>query len=165
MQAWANYIRRPGFVQDGTSFLPENGMILGLGTDIVEVGRIRAMLERHAEAFLERVYTETERRDGAGRDDPAMFFASRWAAKEALSKALGCGIGRDCAWQDIAVRNDASGRPWLELGGAAAATAARLGASATHLSISHEKHYTCATVVLEGAPPRQTARRTKEKRP
>jgi holo-[acyl-carrier protein] synthase len=125
-------------------------MILGLGTDIVEVRRIREMLERHADAFLERIYTDAERRDGAARDDPALFFASRWAAKEALSKALGCGIGRDCAWQDIAIRNDEAGRPFLDLTGAAATTAARLGATATHLSISHEKHYSCATVVLEG---------------
>jgi len=128
-------------------------MILGLGTDIVEVRRIRELLARHADAFLERIYTAAERREGQGRDDPALFFASRWAAKEALSKALGCGIGRDCGWQEIAVRNDPSGRPRLELTGAAAATAARLGATAVHLSLSHEKLYTCATVVLEGDGP------------
>lgn len=126
-------------------------MIIGLGTDLVEVRRIREMLDRHATSFLERIYTAAECRDGQARDDAGLFFASRWAAKEALAKALGCGIGRHCSWQEVAIHNDAEGRPFLVLAGTAAATAARLGVVATHLSISHEKHYACATVVLEGA--------------
>lgn len=124
-------------------------MILGIGTDILEIDRIRLMLERHGDAFLSRIYTDAEQAEAAARRDPAPYLAGRWAAKEAFSKALGCGIGERCGWRDINVSGSNSGKPILSCTGAAAATGASLGLQNIHLSISHEKNIVCAMVVLE----------------
>lgn len=124
-------------------------MISGLGTDVVAIDRIRKMLERHGENILNRIYTEAEQAEAAARNHPAEYYAGRWCAKEALSKALKCGIGEDCSWLDISVLNDASGAPSLELSGAARNTAERLGCRRIHVSISHEREYAAATVIIE----------------
>jgi len=125
-------------------------MILGIGTDIVEVARIRAVIAKHDKLFMERIFTLTEQQEAERRDDSGLFYASRWAAKEAFSKALGCGISEACGWQDICVANNKEGKPFITLNGNARETAETQGVSNIHLSLSHEKHYTCATVVLEG---------------
>jgi holo-[acyl-carrier protein] synthase len=124
-------------------------MILGIGTDIVEIARIKDMLDKHYETFIKRVYTECERLKDAKRADLPQYYAGRWAAKEAFSKALGCGIGENCYWQDINVVNDELGRPSLEISGKAAEFAAKLKVEYIHVSISHEKEYATATVILE----------------
>lgn len=124
-------------------------MIVGLGTDIVEIARIKETLERHQASFEEHVFTETERVAGAGRKDSALYYAGRWAAKEALSKALGCGISEKCHWLDIEIYNGDKGNPRIKLSGAAAESAEAIGVSEVHVSISHEKHYASATVILE----------------
>ena len=122
-------------------------MILGLGTDIVEIPRIAAVLERHGDHFMGRVFTADETRQAAGR---IAYFAGRWAAKEAAAKALGCGIGEKCALTDIEVIDDANGAPRLSC------TALALGDFKVrqvrwHVSISHEKNCAVATVILENA--------------
>lgn len=124
--------------------------IIGLGTDIVEIARIGKVLEEHGERFRERVCTPEELALAGRRRGGLTFFAGRWAAKEAAAKALGCGIGRKCAFTDINILNDASGRPELHFTGAAAQEAADLGVKAIKVSISHEAHYAVATVVLVG---------------
>ncbi|WP_176013807.1 holo-ACP synthase [Victivallis sp. Marseille-Q1083] len=127
-------------------------MIIGLGTDIVEIERVRKLLNGSiGEAFLERVYSAGELAAGRERGSGGYeYYAGRWAAKEALSKALGCGIGENCHWQDIEIGNDAIGRPLVTLGGAAAETLYRLHPNATvHLSISHERRYATAMVIIE----------------
>jgi len=124
-------------------------MIVGVGTDIVKIERIRKTIERYGETFLRHVFTAEELSEASVRRNPWPYYAGRWALKESLSKALGCGIGTQCGWQDIRTLNDANGRPLTVLSGAAARQAATLGIEHIHVSISHEDEYACATVVLE----------------
>ena len=124
-------------------------MIVGIGTDIINIARMKALFERHGQAFVNRVFTEMEREIAADRKNPIEYFAGRWAAKEAVSKALGCGIGANCAFQDINIVNDSRGGPSFELSGSAAKRAEAIGATKFHISISHEREYACAMVIME----------------
>ncbi|MCP3966271.1 MAG: holo-ACP synthase [Lentisphaerae bacterium] len=124
-------------------------MIVGLGTDIVSIDRIRNLLERQGEAFLKRVFTIAELMTADSRRDPAEYYASRWAAKEAASKALGCGIGEYCRFQDICVSNGESGKPQIAFSGMGAITANNLNVKKVHISLSHEREHAMATVILE----------------
>jgi len=126
-------------------------MILGLGTDIIGIERFEKTLERAGEVFLQHVFTIAEVKAApTGSKQRCAYFAARWAAKEALSKALGTGIGQKCSWRDIEIRNNADGKPELFLIGTAADTAAAMGIECLHLSLSHEMLYACATVIAEG---------------
>ncbi len=122
--------------------------IVGHGIDIVEVARIRDMLARHPERFLERCFTPREQADalaaGRGRNQR---LAGRFAAKEAVLKALGTGWRLGIAWTDIEVTPDDSGRPLVHLSGQALLFAQSLGASAWHLSISHTDTHAVASAV------------------
>lgn len=124
-------------------------MILGVGTDLVRVERLRPMLERHGDRLLERLLHPDERHQVPDMR-PEAFVARRFAAKEALAKALGCGVGRDMALNEACVTHDALGRPGFALSGSVARTAARLGVLRIHLSISDERDYAQAFVVVEG---------------
>ncbi len=124
--------------------------IAGLGTDIVEVARVAKLLEEFGEHFRQRVCSAEELLLAEKKGGGATFFAGRWAAKEAAAKALGCGIGKNCALTDISVLNDASGKPELHFSGAAAEMAAKLRVTAAKVSISHEVSYAVATVILCG---------------
>jgi holo-[acyl-carrier protein] synthase len=124
-------------------------MIVGIGTDIVEVVRMESMLNDHGDAFTHKIFTENEIKESLKRKDSAQYFAGRWAAKEALSKALGCGFGKKCAWKDVTILNEENGKPELTLSGNALRTSQELEVVSIHLSISHEKHYACASVVIE----------------
>ncbi|NMA43038.1 MAG: holo-ACP synthase [Oligosphaeraceae bacterium] len=125
-------------------------MIIGVGIDIVEIERLRATLQRSGERFLDYVFTSQERSDAPESERQRYgYFAARWAAKESLSKALGCGIGAKCGFKDVEVCRDEVGKPSLELSGQAAATAAELGITKLHLSLSHERDYACAIVIAE----------------
>jgi holo-[acyl-carrier protein] synthase len=126
-------------------------MISGLGTDIVRVSRIRAMIEQHGPDFIERVFSQSEQDEAAKRRDPAEYYAGRWALKEAMAKAMGCGIGEKCGWKDISTKNHENGRPEAILSGKALETATGLNVSCIHISISHEQEYACATVIMERA--------------
>ncbi len=126
-------------------------MILGVGTDLVRVERLRPMLERHGHRLLERLLHPQEREQVPGVR-PEAFIARRFAAKEALAKALGCGVGRDMALNEAWVIHDAAGRPGFALSGSVERTAARLGVLRIHLSISDERDYAQAFVVVEGEP-------------
>ena len=121
-------------------------MVIGLGNDITECERIRQILDKRGPLFLDHFLTAREQAESGGR---LSYYAGRWAAKEALSKALGCGIGAQCAFTDIEILNQESGKPAATLSGAAKKTAAQLNVNRIHLSISHERHYATATVVLE----------------
>ena len=124
--------------------------IIGLGTDIVEVDRIRKVLSSFDDHFKERLCTPEELAAAERLKDQASYFAGRWAAKEAAAKALGCGIGEKCALTDIEIGNDPCGRPVMRFSGMAENTAAALGVTDIKVSISHEKHYAAATVILSG---------------
>ncbi len=96
-------------------------MILGIGSDMVDIRRIEASLEKFGDRFLQRVFTETERARSERRPlQRAGSYAKRWAAKEACAKALGTGIRRGVYWRDMGVSNLASGQPTMHLTGGAA---------------------------------------------
>ena len=121
--------------------------IIGLGTDIVEMQRIADVLSERGETFKKRLLTEAENNLASKRDE-VIFCAGRWAAKEACSKALGCGIGKQCSFTDIEILNALSGQPEITLKGAALARFEQLGGKTICLSISHERHYAVATVII-----------------
>jgi holo-[acyl-carrier protein] synthase len=129
-------------------------MIVGIGVDAVEIARIARALERHAR-FAERVFTEAERdasaRRGAGA---AAYLAKRWAAKEAVSKALGVGFS-GFHYTDLEVTNHPSGAPSIALGGELAEWARELGVTSWHLSLSDTRDTAVAAVVAEGEQPRR----------
>ena len=124
-------------------------MIVGIGTDIIRIERMTALFERHGKTFVKRIFTEDERNEATTRKNPIEYYAGRWAAKEAVSKALQCGIGKNCSWQDINIINTPQGNPQMSLSGSAAAKAAEINAVNVHVSISHERKYACAMVILE----------------
>lgn len=124
-------------------------MINGIGIDLVEIQRIRQMIKRFGQSFLDRVYTTAEQREAGYRQDPAAYYAGRWAAKEALSKALGCGIGSLCAFTDIETTNSPSGKPVMTLSGEAAKTMSKLGGKRIFVSVSHEASYAICNVMIE----------------
>ena len=126
-------------------------MLLGSGVDLIEVGRIAESMERFGERFLRRVYSAREIAYCSGRRSAAESFAARFAAKEAGSKALGTGMNFGVAWTQIEVVRSSTGRPMLELSGAALRHAERLGVRAISLSLSHTDALAIAMVVLEGA--------------
>ena len=119
---------------------------IGLGVDIVECDRIRRLVERADDAFLRRVFTEEERAYCARMADPVPHYAARFAAKEAVAKALGTGIGASAALAEIEVVRAANGAPGIRLHGTADATAARLGLHGFRLSLSHTRDLAIAVV-------------------
>lgn len=125
-------------------------MLLGIGTDIVDISRLQATIERTGDSFLAHTYTraELDACPAAGQRR-FEFLAGRWAAKEACSKALGTGITAACALKEITVLNNSLGQPEITLAGQAEKTALAKGMTAVQVTISHEKQYACATVVIE----------------
>lgn len=123
-------------------------MILGTGIDLAEVPRIRASFERFGERFRDRVYTAREIAYVERKANRYERYAARFAAKEAGMKALGTGWRRGVRWHDFEVINLSSGRPTLELHGAALAIAAELGVRDIQLSLTHTAEYGQAFVVF-----------------
>ena len=115
--------------------------VIGVGIDVVDIDRFELSLER-TPSLRERLFTPDE----AAR--PLASLAARFAAKEALAKALGAPAGMQ--WHDAEVRTDDSGRPWLEITGTVASRASELGVQSLHLSLSHDAGIASAVVVLEG---------------
>jgi holo-[acyl-carrier protein] synthase len=124
-------------------------VIVSIGTDIIEVYRIRETLER-TPRFAARVFTEKEREycDSKGVA-AAQSFAARFAAKEAFLKALRTGWRGKITWQDIEIKNDEQGAPYFEISGEAREILERLGANKVHLSLSHTTEHAVANVILE----------------
>lgn len=125
-------------------------MIIGIGTDIVDIRRIERLLKAHGERFKTRCFTDYER--SQGRDDTA-YYAKRFAAKEACVKALGTGFKAKITMTDISVERQDSGQPTISLSGASADHLASLTpaglTSHLHLSLSDEPPYAQAFVVIE----------------
>ena len=122
-----------------------------MGTDLAEVDRIRRSVARFGERFLQRVYTERERRYAFSKANFAERLAARFAAKEAGMKAIGTGWSRGVSWQDFEVMNEPSGRPTLRLRGVAARVAEELGVQRISLSLTHTASQALAVVILESA--------------
>jgi holo-[acyl-carrier protein] synthase len=126
------------------------GMVLGLGTDLIESRRMQESIDRFGERFLERVFTTGEiayclRK----KKNAAESFAARFAAKEAGAKALGTGISRGVSWKEFEVRREASGRPTLHLSGRAAELAEAMGVRRIQLTLTHSRDLALAVVVAE----------------
>jgi holo-[acyl-carrier protein] synthase len=124
-------------------------MILGIGSDLAEVERIRASRARFGERFLRRVYTEAEIAYCLSKANVDERLAGRFAAKEAGMKAIGTGLSRGVTWRDFAVGREASGKPTLVLSGAAARIAAAQGVRRIHLTITHTAAMAMAVVITE----------------
>lgn len=124
--------------------------IVGIGTDIIECVRIAKMIERHGEIFINRVYTQNEILYCSTRKAATQHYAGRWAAKEAVLKALGTGWANGIKWTDIEVRNEPGGRPKILLSGIAAETAKELGIREVLISISHCRSHATAYALAAG---------------
>ncbi len=127
--------------------------ILGIGTDIIECLRIAQMIERHGELFIRRVYTEHEIAYCSTKKAATQHYAGRWAAKEAVLKALGTGWRRGISWRDVEVRNKPSGAPEIALRGGAREVLERSGIREMHISISHCRSHAIAYAIAEGISP------------
>lgn len=125
-------------------------MIVGMGVDIAEVGRIRRAIEKHGEVFLRRIYTDQERAYCEQFKNKYERYAGRFAAKEAAMKALGTGWRRGVRWVDLEVVRETSGRPTLAIAGEAAKIAQQLGVKSVALSITHTETQALAQVIFEG---------------
>lgn len=131
-------------------------MIVGVGIDLVEVQRIASSVERFGDRFLRRVLRSPEIEYCLKHRNPAPFIAARFAAKEAVSKALGTGIGRELSWQDMEVAHHPSGQPYVLLHGAAPALLHSKGAQTIHLSISHTQHHAVVVAIADSQEPGPT---------
>jgi holo-[acyl-carrier protein] synthase len=125
--------------------------VLGIGVDLVECARIQRSLDRFGDRFLHRVFTDGEIQYSMSMKFPARHLAARFAAKEAVSKAFGTGIGKAMGWRDIDVRKKTSGEPFLVLAGPADQLAKQRGVTAALITLSHTAHHAVAMIVLEGA--------------
>jgi holo-[acyl-carrier protein] synthase len=123
--------------------------VLGLGLDLVEVERIRSVIQRNGERFLGRVFTEGERAYCEAKAEPAVFYAARFAAKEAVAKAFGTGIGAEIGWLDIEVVRNVAGAPGIRLEGKGVVLARNRGVDRIFLSLSHTDGVAAASVVLQ----------------
>lgn len=123
--------------------------IVGLGTDIVEIARIEAVIERSGESLAKRILTESEFKQYLQQAQPARFLAKRFAVKEAAAKALGTGIRNGLAFNQFEVSNDELGKPLLTLNGEALILSQRMNVTHFHVSITDERHYAAATVIIE----------------
>ena len=124
-------------------------MIVGIGIDIVDLSRIDRLLREYGEQFARRILAEAERPAFAASSRPVWFLANRFAAKEALSKALGTGLRYPVTLHAISVSSDSIGKPELGFHGPLPGYLASRGVTRHHLSLSHEKAMACAVVILE----------------
>ena len=124
--------------------------VLGIGVDLVECARIQHSIDRFGDRFLHRVFTEGEIEYSMSMKFPARHLAARFAAKEAVSKAFGTGIGKAMGWRDIDVRKKPSGEPFLVFSGSAQELAVKRGITSALITLSHTEHHAAACIVLDG---------------
>ena len=128
-------------------------MIVGIGSDLIDIRRIERVLERHGDRFLDRVFTPVERRKSDGRAARAASYAKRFAAKEACAKALGTGLARGVFWRDMGVVNLPGGKPTMQLTGGAEVRLRQLvphgRRGVIHLTITDDFPLAQAFVIIE----------------
>lgn len=131
-------------------------MIIGIGSDLIDIRRIAASLERYGERFVKRIYTEVEQARSERRKERAASYAKRFAAKEACSKALGTGMANGVFWRDMGVVNLPGGKPTMRLTGGAADRLAELTPlghrAIVHLTITDDHPLAQAFVIIEALP-------------
>lgn len=132
----------------GPIVLPPGGVLVALGCDLIEIERIRAVLERHGERFLKRVFTEEERGYCASLKYPHKHYAARWAAKEAVSKCFTTGIGPHLEWTSVSVYHGTRQEPLVRLDERASALLSQVGANGVLLSLSHTETHAMAVAAL-----------------
>lgn len=124
-------------------------MILGTGIDLIEVARIANACAKFGDRFVDRVLRPAEKAYCQSHREPMPFIAARFAAKEAISKAFGTGIGACLGWHDMEICREASGRPYVVLHGPGLELFTARGGRALHLSLTHTEHYAAATAIWE----------------
>jgi holo-[acyl-carrier protein] synthase len=124
-------------------------MVIGIGTDLIEIARIEQSVARYGDRFLERVFTPAEIAYCRRKKNAAESFAARFAAKEAGAKALGTGISHGISWLELEVLREPTGKPTLVLTGRAAARAHSLSVTRISLSLTHSRTISLAVVVME----------------
>ena len=122
--------------------------LIGIGIDVVEVSRIKSSLDEFGEKFLTKIFTEAEREYCQKQKTPEIHLAARFAAKEAIAKAFGTGIGKDVGWLDMEITRRASGEPEVKLSGTAANLAQEKQVCNVMVSLTHAKHYAAANAVI-----------------
>ena len=122
--------------------------IFGIGIDVVEVERIESSIAEFGDHFINRLFTEAERAYCESQQRPAIHYAARFAAKEAIAKALGTGIGKDLAWLDMEIRRRESGEPEVFLTGMGEKFARANQLTQIKISLTHAKHYAAANAVV-----------------
>ncbi|AYG58593.1 holo-ACP synthase [Rhizobium jaguaris] len=131
-------------------------MIIGIGSDLIDIRRVEKSIERFGTRFTERCFTDIERAKSEGRKNKAASYAKRFAAKEACSKALGTGLAQGVFWRDMGVVNLSSGKPTMQLTGGAAKRLAALvpenHRAAIHLTITDDFPLAQAFVIIEALP-------------
>jgi holo-[acyl-carrier protein] synthase len=131
-------------------------MIIGIGSDLIDIRRIEKTLERHGERFVERIFTAVEQARSERRKQRAASYAKRFAAKEACSKALGTGLSHGVFWRDMGVVNLPGGKPTMQLTGGAAERLARMTPTGhravIHLTITDDFPLAQAFVIIEAVP-------------
>ena len=124
-------------------------MIFGIGTDIVEVDRIREFSNKFGEKFLNRILLPTEQKYCLNYIDPAPYIAGRFAAKEAIAKAFGFGIGEKIGWHDMEIVREESGKPNVQLHGKAQLLMDKIGTKKVQITLSHTNKHATATAIIE----------------
>jgi holo-[acyl-carrier protein] synthase len=131
-------------------------MIVGIGSDLIDIRRIEKTLERHGERFIARIFTDVERRRAESRAQRVATYAKRFAAKEACSKALGTGIARGVYWRDMGVVNTPGGKPTMHLSGQAAERLKEMlpagHRGVIHVTITDDFPLAQAFVIIEAVP-------------
>ncbi|MDD3289250.1 MAG: holo-ACP synthase [Alphaproteobacteria bacterium] len=131
-------------------------MILGIGSDIIDIRRIEKILDRYGQRFIQRVFTLEEQQKAAKRTNPAATYAKRFAAKEACAKALGTGVNHRVFFRDLGVANLASGKPIMKLTGGALDILNKITPSGMkaviNLTITDEMPLAQAMVIIEAEP-------------
>jgi len=122
--------------------------IFGIGIDVVEVDRIASSLEDFGDRFARKVFTDTERAYCDRQKKPSLHYAARFAAKEAIAKAFGTGIGKDLAWLDMEIRRRESGEPEVFLSGDGEKFAEANQIAQIKISLTHAQHYAAANAVV-----------------
>lgn len=122
--------------------------LVGIGIDVVEVSRIKSSLDEFGERFLTRIFTESEQEYCLKQKRPELHFAARFAAKEAIAKAFGTGIGKEVGWLDMEIVRKPSGEPEVKLSGDALKHSESKGIQQVMVSLTHAKHYAAANAVI-----------------
>lgn len=128
----------------------QHTMILGIGMDIAETARVKGSIERFGDDFLKRILLPEEIAYCIAHKEPALYVAARFAAKEAISKAFGTGVGAELGWCDMEIRRKETGEPFVVLHGGGKKLFEARGATRLHITLTHSANYAAAVAILEG---------------